>query len=89
MLKINLSRQATKRLKKLLPKHSKQIATKIGELRINPYPQDSSKLKGYDYYRVDMGEYRIVYAVAEGILEILLIEKRNDDLVYKKLGRTI
>ncbi|CCI23941.1 type II toxin-antitoxin system RelE family toxin [Microcystis aeruginosa] len=47
MLKINLSRQATKRLKKLPDKHAKQVATKITELRTNPYPQDSLKLKGY------------------------------------------
>ena len=45
MLKINLSRQAVKRLKKLPDKHAKQVATKITELTSNPYPQDSLKLK--------------------------------------------
>lgn len=89
MLKINLSRQATKKLQKLPPKQGKQIATKINELKINPYPQDSLKLKGYSYHRVDMGEYRIVYHVEDQILEILLIEKRNDSEVYKKLKRKV
>ncbi len=70
-------------------KHSKQVATKITELRINPYTQDSLKLKGYDFYRVDTGEYRVVYSVEAEILEILLIEKRNDDEVYKKLRRKV
>jgi mRNA interferase RelE/StbE len=87
MLRINLSRQATKRLKKLPAKHARQVATKITELKTNPYPQDSIKLKGYSYHRVDIGEYRIVYLVEEQILEILLIEKRNDDEVYKQLKR--
>jgi mRNA interferase RelE/StbE len=89
MLKINLSRKATKRLKKLPNKHAKQVATKITELRTNPYPQDSIKLKGYSYYRVDIGEYRMVYHVEGQILKILLIEKRNDDEVYKQLKRNI
>ena len=87
MLKINLSRQAVKRLKKLPDKHAKQVATKITELTSNPYPQDSLKLKGYPYHREDIGEYRIVYCVEEQTLEILLIDKRNDDEVYKQLKR--
>lgn len=89
MLNVNLSRQVTKRFKKFPDKHAKQIATKIIELKTNPYPQDSIKLKGYSYYRVDIGEYRIVYQVEGEILEILLIEKRNDDEVYKQLKRKI
>lgn len=89
MLKINLSRQAAKRLKKLPEKHAKQVATKITELILNPYPQDSLKLKGYPYHRADIGEYRIIYYVEDQTLEILLIEKRNDDEVYKQLKRMI
>ncbi|AOY79602.1 type II toxin-antitoxin system RelE/ParE family toxin [Moorena producens JHB] len=88
MLRVNLSRQAAKFIKKLSTnKHARQIATKITELRKNPYPPDSIKLKGYSYYRTDNGEYRIVYQVQEEILEILLIDKRNDDEVYKQLKR--
>jgi mRNA interferase RelE/StbE len=87
MLKINLSRQAAKRLKRLPDKHAKQVATKITELLSNPYPQDSLRLKGYPYHRADIGEYRIVYYVEEQTLEILLIDKRNDDEVYKQLKR--
>ena len=87
MLKINLSRQAAKRLKKLPDKHAKQVATKITELLSNPYPQDSLKLKGYPYYRADIGEYRIVYYIEEQTLEVLLIDKRNDDEIYKQLKR--
>ncbi len=93
MLKVNFSRQAAKFIKKLSAKHARQIATKITELRSNPYPQDSIKLKGYPYYRTDSGEYRIIYQVEAGyqvegsVLEILLIGKRNDDEVYKQLRR--
>jgi len=89
MLKVNLSRQATKRLKKLPDKHAKQVATKISAMRTNPYPQDSLKLKGYSYHRADVGEYRIIYSVEEQTLEILLINKRNDDQIYKQLKRTV
>ncbi|MEA5533302.1 type II toxin-antitoxin system RelE/ParE family toxin [Crocosphaera sp. XPORK-15E] len=69
MLKINLSRQATKRLKKLPDKHAKQVATKITELRTDPYPQDSIKLKGYSYHRADICEF--------GNIIIAKIKKNN------------
>jgi mRNA interferase RelE/StbE len=49
MLSLSLSRQANKFLKKLPSKQAKQIASKIVELRLNPYPQDCISLKGYRY----------------------------------------
>ena len=87
MLKVNFSRQAAKFVKRLSVKHARQIAIKITELRNNPYPQDSIKLKGYSYYRVSIGEYRLIYCVEAEVLAILLIGKRNDDEVYKQLKR--
>ena len=61
-------------------------------MNIDPLPNDSKQLKGYaDLYRVDSGEYRIVYRFKsqEDLVEIILVGKRNDDEVYKKLGRLI
>ena len=84
MLNVNLSRQASKFLKKLPAKQARQIATKIMELRANPNVHDSIQLKGYpEYRRTDIGEYRIIYNVDNDILNIFVIGKRNDDEVYK------
>jgi mRNA interferase RelE/StbE len=44
-------------------------------------------MRGYHYWRVDIGEYRIIYEVEGNTLCIILIGKRNDDEVYKKLRR--
>lgn len=88
MLNIDFSSSAVKFLKKLSGKPAKQIKKKLEELRINPYPQDSSKLVGYRYYRVDSGEYRIIYVVNNDVLEIKVVGKRNDDEVYKTLRRS-
>ncbi len=88
MLNIDLSSQALKFLKKISGKPAKQIKKKIEEMRENPYPQDSAKLSGYPYHRVDSGEYRIIYIVNGDTLEIKICGKRNDDEVYKKLKRS-
>lgn len=90
MLKIEISKAAAKFLKKLPPKHGRQVGTKIQELRANPQPHDSQSLRGYDHYRrADIGEYRIIYYVSSdgSTLMVDLVGKRNDDEVYKKLSR--
>ncbi len=50
-------------------------------------PNDYRQLKGFPYYRVDSGEYRIVYRFDAENVYVILIGKRNDDEVYDKLKR--
>ncbi|AUT02429.1 cytotoxic translational repressor of toxin-antitoxin stability system [Nostoc sp. CENA543] len=68
----------------LQPKIAAQIAKKVLALNIDPLPADSKQLSGYpSYYRVDSGEYRIVYRFfpEEDLVEVILVGKRNDDEV--------
>lgn len=79
-------------LKGLQPKIAAQIAKKVLVLNVDPLPADSKQLSGYpDYYRVDSGEYRIVYRFKpdEDLVEVILVGKRNDDEVYKRLERLL
>jgi mRNA interferase RelE/StbE len=74
----------------LSPKVSAQIAKKVLPLNIEPRPQDSQDLRGYlGFYRVDSGEYRIIYRFTpeEDLVEIILVGKRNDDEVYAQFKR--
>lgn len=88
MLKIDISKQAIKFLQRVQPKHGKQISRKLMELRSNPFPHDSIKLKGeHSYLRADIGEYRIIYYSKKGVLFVDIIGKRNDGEVYKILSR--
>lgn len=89
MLGIELHRRAGRFLERLPPKHQKQVALKIAELRSEPEPPDSKVLKGKlsVYRRADIGEYRIVYRVEGTLLRIFLIGKRNDGEIYKRLQR--
>ncbi len=89
MLKIELTKRADKFIDSLPAKQKRQITAKILELRNNPEPHDSIRLKGFEKYRrTSVGEYRIVYYVQDSILLIVvLVGKRNDDDVYKQLKR--
>lgn len=90
MLKIILAKGTLKFLKQVPTKQGRQMAMTLESLRANPLPQDAKKLKGTsDYYRVDIGEYRVIYRIdaKENIFIIAFIGKRNDNEVYKKFKR--
>jgi mRNA interferase RelE/StbE len=79
-------------LKGLQPKIAAQISKKVLSLNVDPLPADSKELVGYSgYYRVDSGEYRIVYCFMpeQDLVVVILVGKRNDDDVYKKLKRLL
>ena len=88
-LKIKPSRDTEKSLADLPAKQFRQIMLKVLKLLSNPMPNDVKKivLNGISYLRVDIGEYRIIYRVKDGTLYLVLINKRNDDEVYKALKR--
>ena len=80
-------------------KHQAQVAQKLDELERNPKPADAKAIRGehfkkwgWNFYRVDVGEYRIVYDLDEAsktvtIVTIAVIAARNDDKVYKLMER--
>lgn len=83
---LRITKSARKDLAGLQPKIFKQIVTKILLLPENPRPQDYKQLKGYtNVYRVDQGEYRILYTIDSNEIEVFRVGKRNDDEVYENL----
>lgn len=87
MLTLDLTRQAKDFLDQLDPKRFRQVVKKVLALMENPQPADSKPLQGYPFWRADVGEYRIIYRVEENCLKVALVDKRNDDEVYKRLSR--
>lgn len=86
MLEVRFSNYSKKFLKK--NKNSdltlvKKIIGVIDKLLLNPLPTNSKKLASYPYYRVRVGDYRIVYRHDKKFLYIALIEKRGK--VYDSL----
>ena len=89
MLQIDVFKPAQEFLESLPTKHRQQLFTKLMDLRREPYPPGAKALAGYPFWRVRAGNYRIVYAVAAGTLNVLLVGKRNDDEIYRQLRRMV
>lgn len=87
MRKLDMSRDAHKFVADLDAKQYRQVVRKVFALLTDPEPGDAGKLRGYDYWRVDVGEFRIVYYFDDETVYVVLIGKRNDDEVYKDLDR--
>ena len=85
VLPLSLSKASVRFLDTLPPKQYRQVTRKIIMLMADSRPTDAERLKGYDYSRVTVGEYRIVFDVRDDVLRVVAIGKRNDDEVYRRL----
>jgi mRNA interferase RelE/StbE len=85
MYKIDITRAAGQIIKTLQPKQYRQVVSTILALRENPAPSDSKKPSGETgYYRIDIGEYRIIYRFEKDTVYVAVIGKINDAEVFKR-----
>lgn len=81
---IQIKKSAFKELSKLPNTIFVSISDKINTLDKNPFPSGYKKLKGSkNYYRLRVGNYRIVYSVYQDVLIIEIIRIRHRKNVYK------
>ncbi|WP_080419701.1 type II toxin-antitoxin system RelE family toxin [Burkholderia ubonensis] len=89
-MNLKLTKQALKAISKLDAKQYRQVVSSIFGLLSNPEPHDSQQLRGATRgeRRLDIGEYRVIYSVAEDDVEVLVVGKRNDGDVYSTWERS-
>jgi mRNA interferase RelE/StbE len=88
MLNLSLSKRAKEFLEELPKKQYKQVTSRTLDLLREPRPQDRRPIKGAQgYYRIDVGEYRVVYRFDTSLVSVAFIDSRNDDRVYDRLER--
>jgi mRNA interferase RelE/StbE len=63
----------------------RRILAKTEQLAADPRPPDSKKLKGSDFYRVRVGDYRIVYSVEDKVLLVLVVAVGHRRDIYRAL----
>ena len=88
MTPVVLSSKSMKFLDQLDAKQYRQIGKRIWSLQDDSSPHDIKHLAGHPgYFRIDNGEYRVIFCRRDGLIEITLIGKRNGDEVYKEFDR--
>lgn len=88
MNSINISHDVAKFIKKLPHKVAAQLSARIFDLCRSTDHQDIKHINGKPgYFRIDQGEYRIIFRRENQIIYIPVVGKRNDDEVYKTFDR--
>ena len=86
MLKIDVWNTAEPFLKNLTGKSARQVARRIEQLAENPTPPKSKMLEGFaSLRRLRSGDFRIIYFVRSDTLNIVIVDHRNDDRIYRRL----
>lgn len=79
-----ISSTASKEFKSLQRKEQDRIRQKLKELSEDPYNSsyrlDTRKLSGtnHTYFRLRVGDYRIIYFLEEGNIRVVIIAIRSD-----------
>ena len=73
--RVSIKRSAVKEIEAIPQKKERQrIIRRIGQLADNPRPPGSSKLSGHDRYRIRQGVYRIVYAIDDVEIVVVVVK---------------
>lgn len=84
LYKVEITKKVRKKdLPSIPPKDVVRIVERIKKLAVNPYPEDSIRLKGRQEYRVRQGDYRILYIVEEEIVTVFVVKVGHRKKIYK------
>jgi mRNA interferase RelE/StbE len=75
------SDSAARQLKKLDRSVARRIFEKVGELRENPQ-RFVQKLANSPYYRLRVGDYRVIVDVQEAFLRVLVLKVGHRESIY-------
>jgi len=78
------SESAANELKKLDRTLSKRIFNKVSQLSENPYHFDVIKMVGDPYFRLRVGDYRVIFDIQNDLLRILIIKVGHLKNIYRK-----
>ena len=83
MKKIAYSKQAIKSLKRIPNNESTKIRIKIGQYASDPTSMANNvkRLQGSDYYRLRIGDWRVIFDENDVVIEVIKIGARGD--VYR------
>lgn len=83
MYTVEISKRARQDIAKLGRDLQERVAARLGELTQAPRPAGSKKLVGSEYWRIRIGDYRVVYSIEDKRLLVLVIRVAHRREVYR------
>ena len=84
--RVDLSPAAQRQLRRLPPGATAALRGPILALAFDPRPPGSSKLAGVEFWRVRVGDLRVIYAIddAAGLIVVLRVARRSES-TYRRV----
>lgn len=82
MYYIKFDAKAEKQLAKLDRQIQNRILTALDRIKVRPFSYDIKRLQGTPYYRLRVGEYRIIFDIKQNQLIIVIIEIGHRKNIY-------
>ena len=79
---IEWKEHALQNLEKLEGSIARRIFKKVDELSGNPFSKDIRRIKGSSDFRLRVGDYRVIFSIEKGSIQILKIGHRKN--IYNK-----
>jgi len=83
MFEVKWEERALKELDNLEEFVARRILKKIEELREHPFSCDVKKLKDYNFLRLRVSDYRVIFKIESNFIQIFKVGHRKN--VYKGL----
>ena len=80
---LQIKRSAAKELEGIPLKDRRRLVRRIRDLALDPRPAGCEKLSGLEKYRVRQGDYRILYAVDDSALSVVIVKIGHRRDVYR------
>jgi mRNA interferase RelE/StbE len=86
--RVEFSRSAEREFDQLPQQVSARVSSRINSLAVNPRPPGVLKLAGRttDLYRIRVGNYRVIYAIKDDVLLVLVVSIGHRKEIYRDLS---
>ena len=83
--RIEFTPQGARDLRKLTRRDQRRVARRIDALALNPLLSGVQKLKGgHDIWRLRVGDFRVLYTIAQEVVTVTVIRVRHRREVYRR-----
>jgi mRNA interferase RelE/StbE len=81
--RLQIKPSAAKELEALPRKDRRRLVARIQQLALDPRPPGCEKLSGEEKYRVRQGDYRVLYAIDDANLNLVIVKIGHRRDVYR------
>ena len=80
---VEITSSAQRQFKKLPEAVQEQLIHKILLLESDPRPVGVRKLQAFDYYRIRMGDYRVVFSINDRTHQVKILDLGHRKDIYR------